>query len=52
MLMPGKQFKIINHKSNSLIQIQVDSRGLNSVSALEIDVMLKSQEHRLKMAMD
>lgn len=45
MLMPGKQFKILNHKLNSLLQIQEDTGIQNSVSWIEVDVMRKSQEH-------
>ena len=39
MLMPGKQFKILNHKLNSLLQIQVDLEGWNFVSGIEMDIM-------------
>ena len=50
--MLGKQFKILNNKLNSLLQIQEDIGGWNSVSGIEVDAMLKSYENRLKMVME
>ncbi|CAI9285519.1 unnamed protein product [Lactuca saligna] len=47
MLMSGKQFKILNKKLNYILQSQADARGMNSVSSIELDVMLKEQEARL-----
>lgn len=52
MLMSGKQFKILNRKLNSLLQIQADTKSHNTVFGIEVDVLLKSQEHRLKTAME
>ena len=48
MLMSGKQFKILNHKLNSLLWIQADIGIRNTVSDIEVDVLLKAQEHRSK----
>ena len=42
MLMSGKQLKILNKKLNSILQSQADVRGKNSVSSIEVDVMLKA----------
>lgn len=47
MLMSGKQFKILNKKLDSILQSQTDARGRNSVSSIEVDVMLKAEEDRL-----
>ncbi|CAI9285215.1 unnamed protein product [Lactuca saligna] len=47
MLMSGKQFKILNKKLNSILQSQADAGDQNSVSSIEVDVMLKAQEFRL-----
>lgn len=52
MSMSGKQFKIMNRKLNSLLQIQADKGSRNSFSVIEVDLMLKSQEHRLKTLME
>ncbi|CAI9263344.1 unnamed protein product [Lactuca saligna] len=52
MLMSGKQFKILNRKLNSLLQLQADARGRNMFSGIEVDVMLKAQEHRLQNKLD
>ncbi|CAI9269136.1 unnamed protein product [Lactuca saligna] len=52
MFMLGKQFKILNYKLNLLLQIQADTWSRNSMSGIEVDIMLKTQEHHLKMAMD
>ncbi|CAI9271538.1 unnamed protein product [Lactuca saligna] len=49
-LLTGKQFKILNRKLNSLLQIQADSGNKHSVSSLEVYIMLKRQEHRLHEA--
>lgn len=45
--MSGKQFKILNKKLDSILQSQTDARGRNSVSSIEVDVMLKAEEDRL-----
>ncbi|CAI9284237.1 unnamed protein product [Lactuca saligna] len=47
MLLTGKQFKILNRKLNSLLQIQADGGGKNSASSLEVDKLLKRQENCL-----
>lgn len=52
MLMSGKQFKILNKKYNYLLQSQADSRAKNSVSGIEVDVMLKAVELRIKKKLD
>lgn len=52
MLMFGKQIKILNHKINSLLQFQADARSRHNVTGIEVDVMLKAQENRLKSVMD
>lgn len=38
----GKQFKILNRKPNSLLQLQEDAGNRHSVSGIEVDVMLKA----------
>ncbi|CAI9290628.1 unnamed protein product [Lactuca saligna] len=43
MLMFGKQFKTLNTKLNLLLQLQTDGGGKNSISALDVDVMLQAQ---------
>ncbi|CAI9291042.1 unnamed protein product [Lactuca saligna] len=48
MLISGKQFQILNRKLNPLLQLQADAGGKHSVSGIEVDVMLKAQEHRLQ----
>ncbi|CAH1425566.1 unnamed protein product [Lactuca virosa] len=48
MLMAGKHFKILNNKLNYLLQIQDDTKGRNSMSAVEVVYLLKSQESRLR----
>lgn len=52
MLMSGKKFKILNHKLNLLLQFQVDTVGRKAVSGMEVDILLKSQENLLKLAME
>ncbi|CAI9271624.1 unnamed protein product [Lactuca saligna] len=52
MLMSGKQFKTLNCKLNSLLQLRADKGNQNIVSGIEVDVLLKAQEHRLKTIMD
>ncbi|CAI9266780.1 unnamed protein product [Lactuca saligna] len=52
MLMSGKQFKILNRKLNSLLQLQVYGGGKDSVSGIEVDVMLKAQEHCIQDKLD
>ncbi|CAI9286231.1 unnamed protein product [Lactuca saligna] len=49
MLLIGKQFKILNQKLNSLLQVQADG-GKHSISSLEVDMLLKHQENRLSEA--
>ncbi|CAI9265242.1 unnamed protein product [Lactuca saligna] len=50
MLLTGKQFKILNRKLNSLLQIQVDGGDKHFVSSLEVDILLKGRENRLHEA--
>lgn len=52
MLMLGKQFKILNNKLNSSLQIHADTGGQKFVSGVEVEFMLKSQENWLKLAME
>lgn len=52
MLISGRKLKIINHKLNSLLQIQADTGGWNSVFGVDVEFMLMSQENRLKLAME
>ena len=52
MLMTGKQFKILNHKLNAIIQSQVDSGRMSSISAMEVDIMLKGAEKRIMEKVD
>ncbi|CAI9298987.1 unnamed protein product [Lactuca saligna] len=52
MLMSGKQFKILNRKLNSLLQSQVDVGSKHSVLGIEVDIMLKAQEHQLQHKLD
>lgn len=52
MLISSKQFKILNRKLNSLLQLQVDARIQNHVFGIEVDVMLKAQELRLRNEME
>lgn len=52
MTMYGKKFKILNQKINSLIQLQDDGGGKNSVSGIEMEVMLKVQERRIQDKLD
>ncbi|CAI9281660.1 unnamed protein product [Lactuca saligna] len=44
MFMSGKQFKILNKNLNSIIQSQAEVGRNNSLSSIEVDVMLKAQE--------
>ncbi|CAI9276733.1 unnamed protein product [Lactuca saligna] len=41
----GKQFKFLNRKLNSLLQLQANAGGKNLICALDVDVMLQAQEH-------
>lgn len=52
MVMSRKQFEILNYKLNSLLQIQTDTGGRNTVSGIGVDLLLKSQENRLMPAME
>lgn len=52
MLMSSKHFKILNCKLSSLCQFQANAGSRHSVSGIEVDVMLNSQEIRLKSIMD
>lgn len=52
MLMFGKQFKILNRKLNSLLQLQTYAGGRHSISGIEVDVMLKAQELRLRKELE
>ncbi|CAI9277284.1 unnamed protein product [Lactuca saligna] len=50
MLLTRKQFRILNKKLNSLLQIQDGGGNKHSVSSLEVDIMLKRQENRVHEA--
>ncbi|CAI9287889.1 unnamed protein product [Lactuca saligna] len=52
VLMSSKQFKLLNRKINSLLQLQADAGNRNSVFGIEVDVMLKAQQLRLKALME
>ncbi|CAI9300406.1 unnamed protein product [Lactuca saligna] len=52
MLISGKQFKIHNYRLNLLLRLQADVGNRNSVSGIEVDVMIKAQELCLKAMMD
>ena len=52
MLMFGKQFKMLNRKLNSLLQLQADARSRYHVFVIDVDVLLKAQEHRLKTILE
>ncbi|CAI9286844.1 unnamed protein product [Lactuca saligna] len=52
ILMPRKQFKIMNQNLNSLLKLQVDSGSQNVVSRIEVDVLLQAQENRLRMVIE
>ncbi|CAI9284141.1 unnamed protein product [Lactuca saligna] len=42
-----EEFKILNRKLNSLLKLQVDGGDKNSISTLNVDLMLQAQEHRI-----
>ncbi|CAI9266759.1 unnamed protein product [Lactuca saligna] len=48
MIMSSKSFKILNYKLSSLLQLRADVESQHNVFEIEIDVMLKAQELRLK----
>lgn len=50
--MSRKQFKILNRKLNLLLQLQADARSRHNVTGIEVDVMLKAQELRMKTMLD
>lgn len=50
--MSGKQFKILNSKINSLLQVVVDIGGKNYVSGVEMEYMMKAQESRLRQLIE
>lgn len=52
ILISGKQFKILNRKLNSLLQLHADAKSRHNVTGIEVDVILKAQESRLKSIMD
>ncbi|CAI9302926.1 unnamed protein product [Lactuca saligna] len=52
MLMTGKQFKILNQKLKTIIKTQVDSGRMSSISAMEVDVMLKGAKKRIMEKID
>lgn len=52
MRISGKQLKILHRKLNYLLQLHADVGSRNSISGIEVDVLLKAQEHRLKAVMD
>ncbi|KAL7602722.1 hypothetical protein Lser_V15G16687 [Lactuca serriola] len=47
MLMTGNQFKILNQKLKAIIQSQADSGRMSSISAMEVNVMIKGAEKRI-----
>lgn len=42
--MSGKEFKILNSKINSLLQVTADTGGKNYVTGAKMDYLLKAQE--------
>ncbi|KAL7604923.1 hypothetical protein Lser_V15G18161 [Lactuca serriola] len=52
MLMTGKQFKILNQKLKTIIQSQADSGRMSSISAMEVDIMIKGAENRILEKVD
>ncbi|KAL7591219.1 hypothetical protein Lser_V15G33877 [Lactuca serriola] len=52
MLMTGKQFKILNQKLKTIIQSQADSGRMSSISAMEVDIMIKGAEKRILEKVD
>ncbi|KAL7587313.1 hypothetical protein Lser_V15G40383 [Lactuca serriola] len=52
MLMTGKQFKILNQKLKTIIQTQADSGRMSSISAMEVDVMIKGAEKQIMEKID
>ncbi|KAL7609165.1 hypothetical protein Lser_V15G10960 [Lactuca serriola] len=52
MLMTGKQFKILNQKLETIIQTQADSGKMSSISAMEVDIMIKGAEKRIMGKID
>ncbi|KAL7586161.1 hypothetical protein Lser_V15G40639 [Lactuca serriola] len=52
MLMTGKQFKILNQKLKAIIQSQADSGRMSSISAMEVDIMIKGAEKRILEKVD
>lgn len=50
--MSGKQFKILNQKLFSLLQLQAAAGSRHNVIGIEVDVMLKTQELWLKTMLD
>ncbi|CAI9275783.1 unnamed protein product [Lactuca saligna] len=52
MLLTGKQFKILNRKLISSLQLQADAGGKNFVYGIEVDVLLKGHKHRLQHSID
>ncbi|KAL7604851.1 hypothetical protein Lser_V15G19577 [Lactuca serriola] len=52
MLMTGKQFKILNQKLKTIIQSQADTGRMSSISAMEVDIMIKGAEKRILEKVD
>ncbi|KAL7609544.1 hypothetical protein Lser_V15G13888 [Lactuca serriola] len=52
MLMTGKQFKILNQKLKTIIQSQADSGRMSSISAMEVDIMIKGAEKHILEKVD
>ncbi|CAI9286819.1 unnamed protein product [Lactuca saligna] len=48
LIMSGKQFKILNSKINSLLQIQADTGGKYFVAEFEMEYLMKAPETRLR----
>ncbi|CAI9265705.1 unnamed protein product [Lactuca saligna] len=52
MFLTGKEFKILKIKLNSLLPPQVDTWRKHYVSSIEVDMLLKRQEHRCQDTID
>ncbi|CAI9262683.1 unnamed protein product [Lactuca saligna] len=48
LIMPGKQFKILNSKINFLLQLQADTGGKNFMTVVEMKSLLKKQENHIQ----
>lgn len=52
MLIPGKQFKILNSKIKTLLQVVADTGGEHYVSGVEVQYMMKPQESHVRDLME